>query len=76
MQLLVVNPVVLGYYQDGKLIYAARTRNGFTPGTRAQLFKKCKGLEVHECPFANLSEATSGRWGQGSRRRRWPSASG
>jgi hypothetical protein len=22
---------------------------------RAQLFKKFKGLEIHECPFANLS---------------------
>ena len=36
-------------YQDGKLICAARTRNGFTPVTRAQLFKKFKGLEIHEC---------------------------
>jgi ATP-dependent DNA ligase len=57
--------LVFGYYQDGKLIYAARTRNGFTPVTRAQLFKKFKGLEIHECPFANLPEARSGRWGQG-----------
>jgi len=47
------------------LIYAARTRNGVTPVTRAQLFKKFKGLEIHECPFANLPEARSGRWGQG-----------
>jgi DNA ligase D-like protein (predicted ligase) len=57
--------LVFGYYQDGKLIYAARTRNGFTPITRAQLFKKFKGLETHECPFANLPEARGGRWGQG-----------
>jgi bifunctional non-homologous end joining protein LigD len=57
--------LVLGYYQDGQLIYAAKTRNGFTPVTRAQLFKKFRGLEIHECPFANLPEARSGRWGQG-----------
>ena len=57
--------LVFGYYQEGKLIYAARTRNGFTPVTRAQLFKKFKGLEISECPFANLPEAKSGRWGQG-----------
>ena len=57
--------LVFGYYQDSKLIYAARTRNGFTPVIRAQLFKKFKGLEIHECPFANLPEARSGRWGQG-----------
>jgi hypothetical protein len=36
-----------------------------TPVTRAQLFKKFRGLEIHECPFANLPEARSGRWGQG-----------
>jgi DNA ligase D-like protein (predicted ligase) len=57
--------LIVGYYQDDKLIYVARTRNGFTPATRAQLFKKFKGLEISECPFANLPEARSGRWGQG-----------
>jgi len=48
-----------------KLIYVARSRNGFTPVTRAQLFRKFKGLEINECPFANLPEARSARWGQG-----------
>jgi DNA ligase D-like protein (predicted ligase) len=57
--------LVFGYYEGDRLIYAARTRNGFTPATRSQLFKKFKGLEVKECPFANLPEAKSGRWGQG-----------
>jgi DNA ligase D-like protein (predicted ligase) len=57
--------LVFGYYKAGKLIYVARTRNGFTPATRAQLFRKFKGLETGECPFANLPEAKSGRWGQG-----------
>ena len=66
--------LVFGYYEDGKLMYAARTRNGFTPATRAELFKKFKGLEIDECPFANLPEAKSGRWGQGLTRRRWRSA--
>ena len=41
------------------------TRNGFTPVTRAQLFKQFNGLEINECPFANLPEAKSGRWGHG-----------
>ena len=57
--------LVIGYYQDGKLLYAARTRNGFTPALRAQVFKKFKGLETGECPFANLPEQKSGRWGFG-----------
>ena len=42
-----------------------RTRNGFTPVTRAQLFRKCRGLAIDRCPFVNLPEARSGRWGQG-----------
>jgi DNA ligase D-like protein (predicted ligase) len=57
--------LIFGYYEGDRLIYVARTRNGFTPVTRAQLFKKFKGLETDECPFANLPEARSGRWGQG-----------
>ena len=32
---------------------------------RAQLMKKFRGLETKECPFANLPEAKSGRWGAG-----------
>jgi len=57
--------LVIGYYEDGRLMYASRTRNGFTPALRQQLFKKLRALEVSECPFVNLPEARSGRWGQG-----------
>jgi DNA ligase D-like protein (predicted ligase) len=57
--------LIFGYFEGDKLIYVARTRNGFTPVTRAQLFRKFKGLEISECPSANLPEARSGRWGQG-----------
>jgi DNA ligase D-like protein (predicted ligase) len=57
--------LIFGYYQDGELIYAARTRNGFTPATRASLMKRFRGLEISECPFANLPESKSGRWGAG-----------
>lgn len=57
--------LVFGYYEGDKLIYVSRTRNGFTPVTRAQLFRIFKGLETDVCPFANLPEAKSGRWGQG-----------
>ena len=57
--------LVIGYYDGGKLIYAARTRNGFTPASRMQLFKKIKPLEIADCPFANLPEKKAGRWGAG-----------
>ena len=57
--------LVVGYYDGPKLIYAARTRNGFTPASRVELFKKIKPLEIPECPFANLPEKKAGRWGAG-----------
>ena len=57
--------LVFGVYRKGKLIYVARTRNGFTPATRVALFKKFKALEIDTCPFVNLPEPRGGRWGQG-----------
>jgi DNA ligase D-like protein (predicted ligase) len=57
--------LVFGYFEGDKLIYAARTRNGFTPALRADLMKKFKPLETRDCPFANLPEKKSGRWGVG-----------
>jgi ATP-dependent DNA ligase len=60
-----LDALVIGYYQDGKLLYAARTRNGFTPASRAELFKKVKPLGIEDCPFANLPEKKAGRWRAG-----------
>ena len=56
--------LIFGYYEGNRLVYVARTRNGFTPPLRDQLFKRFRGLEIAECPFANLPEARSGRWGE------------
>ena len=57
--------LIFGYYEGGKLMYAARTRNGFTSALREQLFKKFRGFETPDCPFVNLPEKHPGRWGQG-----------
>jgi bifunctional non-homologous end joining protein LigD len=57
--------LIFGYYEGGRLMYVARTRNGFTPRSRIELFERLRRLEAAECPFANLPEARSGRWGQG-----------
>lgn len=32
---------------------------------REQLYQRFRGLEIPECPFANLPEARAGRWGEG-----------
>jgi bifunctional non-homologous end joining protein LigD len=57
--------LIFGYFEGSRLIYVARTRNGFTPRTREDLFRRLKKFETEKCPFANLPEARSGRWGQG-----------
>ena len=57
--------LVFGYYEGDDLIFVARTRNGFTPMLRRQLFAKMQKLETPVCPFSNLPEKKSGRWGQG-----------
>jgi DNA ligase D-like protein (predicted ligase) len=57
--------LVVGYYEDGKLMYAGRVRNGFVPSTRAQVFARLNGLQIDACPFVNLPEAKKERWGEG-----------
>ena len=57
--------LLFGYYENGRLVYAGRTRNGFTPALRDSLFQCLRGLQTEKCPFANLPEPKSGHWGQG-----------
>ncbi|MDP9162189.1 MAG: non-homologous end-joining DNA ligase [Acidobacteriota bacterium] len=57
--------LIIGYYESDRLLYAGRTRNGFTPALRLELMKRLRPLEDTHCPFANLPEKKSGRWGQG-----------
>jgi ATP-dependent DNA ligase len=57
--------LVLGRHEGDRLVYVARTRVGFTPASRERLMEKLRPLEISECPFANLPEARSGRWGEG-----------
>ena len=36
--------LIFGYYEDDKLMYVARTRNGFTPSLREKLFQRFRQL--------------------------------
>jgi ATP-dependent DNA ligase len=60
----IFDALVFGYYQGSRLLYVARSRNGFTPPQRESLMRQFRGLETEVCPFANLPEARSGRWGE------------
>ena len=44
--------------------YVARTRNGFVPASRRQVFAKLKDKIVSTCPFANLPETHASRFGR------------
>jgi ATP-dependent DNA ligase len=57
--------LIFGYDEGTNLMYVSRTRNGFTPSSRAMLMERIRGLEAFACPFANLPETGPGRWGGG-----------
>jgi DNA ligase D-like protein (predicted ligase) len=58
-----LDSVIVGYYHGKDLVYVARTRNGFVPATRRRVFDKLKPLITSKCPFVNLPEIGSARWG-------------
>ena len=69
--------LIFGYYSGAELVYVGRTRSGFTPAAREQLYRHFRGLETPDCPFVNLPEAKTGRWGEGltvekMKECRWP----
>jgi DNA ligase D-like protein (predicted ligase) len=59
-----IDSLILGYYDGDKLIYVARTRNGFVPASRRQVFSKLKRLVTPNCPFVNLPETRRSRFGE------------
>ena len=60
-----IDALVVGFYSRNALMYAARVRAGLVPATRRELHSRLKPFIVEKCPFENLPELKSGRWGQG-----------
>jgi bifunctional non-homologous end joining protein LigD len=56
--------IIVGCYLNKDLMYVARTRNGFVPASRRQLFSKLKHLVSPTCPFVNLPETKKSRLGE------------
>src|ERR1700730_6990771 len=56
--------LIVGYYEGDKLMYVARTRNGFVPASGRQVFSKSKHLVTAEWPFVNLPETRRSRFGE------------
>ncbi len=58
--------LVFGYYRGDKLIYVARTRNGFTPEAgRDQLMKEVSGAGGHEMSVCQSAGGAQRQMGQG-----------
>ena len=57
--------IVVGYYENKKLRFAARVRSGFTAAQRAALFELLRPLAIEKCPFTDLPSTRTGHWGEG-----------
>ena len=54
-----IGALVLGYYQDKKLIYAGRTGTGFTQTSARQLRVRLESMRQSEMPFAAMPAAAA-----------------
>jgi bifunctional non-homologous end joining protein LigD len=56
--------LLVGVYEEGELRFASKVGTGFTSRLLSELYKMFQPLKQKECPFVNLPETSSGRWGQ------------
>ena len=61
----VLDSLLVGYYEDRDLMYAASVRAGIPSEFRRALLTHFEGLRIPCCPFVNLPDRTEGRWGEG-----------
>lgn len=68
--------LAVGYYEKGDLLFAGKVGTGFSDKLLRDLSARFEKLEAGECPFANLPEKRTSRFGGGMtgaemRRCRW-----
>ncbi len=56
-----LDAILVGRFQNDRLIFVEKVKNGFVPATRKQVFDMVQDLIVRECPFANLPEPANRR---------------
>ena len=56
--------LLIGLYEGKQLNYAAKVRNGFVSRVRTEIFPQLKSRRRSECPFRNLPQKKSSRWGE------------
>jgi bifunctional non-homologous end joining protein LigD len=57
--------LIVGYYEKSNLLCAGKVGTGFNDALLRSLFARFKSLESSACPFSNLPEKRSGRYGAG-----------
>jgi bifunctional non-homologous end joining protein LigD len=57
--------LLVGYYENGKLLFATKVGTGFNVKTLRNLHEQFQPLRQEECPFVNLPTERKGRYGQG-----------
>ncbi len=56
-----LDAVLVGRMQARRLVFVKKLRNGFTPQTRAEVFRALQPLRVAQSPFTNLPEPAGRR---------------
>jgi bifunctional non-homologous end joining protein LigD len=62
-----LDSVLVGCFtDDGSLMFAGKVRAGFTPHSRAEVWRRLGARRLRVCPFANLPNSTGrSHWGAG-----------
>jgi bifunctional non-homologous end joining protein LigD len=61
----IIDALLVGYYDDSGLRFAGKVRAGFVPHLRCEIAKALKVLHIDDCPFVDLPNSKSDRWGGG-----------
>lgn len=48
--------IIVGYYQNGKLLFASKVGSGFNTESLKSLYEKFQAMRRDDCPFVNLPE--------------------
>jgi bifunctional non-homologous end joining protein LigD len=57
--------ILAGYYENKKLLFAGKVRQGFNPAIRRRLLEAMRPLVTNECPFDNLPTSRKSHFGEG-----------
>jgi bifunctional non-homologous end joining protein LigD len=60
-----LDALLVGYYAGKSLQFAGKVRAGLVPFVRREMLARLKPLRAERCPFANLPDPGTGRWGGG-----------